>query len=126
MNLDHAVAGAPRATAPAAGASADCVTPIEAERLAAQLAEACSALWTATLSLMVAFMQTRAPAHRYLMARKIARNFATLQAQDCYSAPSRASFAKLSRRWSDKADRLAPEQQRPRGGVGLLLGLFNR
>src|SRR4051812_11520037 len=107
MNLDHAVAGASGAGMRTAGASTDCVTPSEAEKLAVQLAEACTALWTATLSLMVAFMQTRAPAHRYLMARKIARNLATLQAQDCFGAPSRASFAKLSRRWSDKADRLA-------------------
>ena len=38
------------------------------------LSRACSALWTATLSLMAAFMQTSAPAHRYLIARKIARN----------------------------------------------------
>jgi hypothetical protein len=126
MNLDHAVAGASGAAVRTAGASADCVTPSEAERLAAQLAEACTALWTATLSLMTAFMQTRAPAHRYLIARRIARNLATLQAQDCFSAPSRASFAKLSRRWSDKADRMASQQQRPRGGIGLLPGLFNR
>jgi hypothetical protein len=102
---------------------------IEPDRadLAAQLASACAALWTATLSLMVAFMKTPAPAHRYLIARKIARNLATLHEQDCFSEVSRAGFLRLSRRWSERADRLAPEQQRPRGGIGLLAPrLFNR
>jgi hypothetical protein len=101
--------------------------PAEQQLLAQQLASACTALWTATLSLMAAFMQTPAPAHRLLMARRIARNLSTLQEQDCFSTASRASFAKLSRRWSDKADRLAPEGQRPRGGIGVLHArLFNR
>jgi len=95
--------------------------------LGAQLAGACAALWSATLSLMVAFMKTAAPAHRYLIARKIARNLSTLHEQDCFSAQARASFLKLSRRWSERADRLAPNEQRPRGGIGLLApGLFNR
>jgi predicted membrane metal-binding protein len=99
----------------------------DAGDLAAQLASACTALWTATLSLMVAFMKTPAPAHRYLIARKIARNLTTLHVQDCFSAQSRASFGRLSRRWSERADRLAPNEQRPRGGIGLLApGLFNR
>jgi hypothetical protein len=100
----------------------------DASDLAVQLASACAALWTATLSLMVAFMKTPAPAHRYLIARKIARNFATLHEQgDCFSGPSRASFLRLSRRWSERADRLAPQEQRPRGGIGLALPrLFNR
>jgi hypothetical protein len=100
----------------------------DASDLAAQLASACAALWMATLSLMVAFMKTSAPAHRYLIARKIARNLATLHRQeDCFSVRSRASFLALSRRWSDRADRLAPEQQRPRGGIGLAMPrLFNR
>jgi hypothetical protein len=127
MNLDHAVASSPRGATRDAKASGPCVIPPDAEDLSQQLANACAALWSATLSLMVAFMQTRAPAHRYLMARKIARNFATLQEQDCFSAPSRASFAKLSQRWKNRADRLAPEEQRPRGGIGLLQArLFNR
>lgn len=96
--------------------------------LAAQLASACTALWIATLSLMVAFMKTPAPAHRYLIARKIARNLATLHQQgDCFSVQSRAGFLNLSRRWSDRADRLAREEQRPRGGIGLAIPrLFNR
>jgi len=127
MNLDQAVAGPLRAATRDADASLACGSQPQAEGLAAQLVSACTALWTATLSLMVAFMRTPAPAHRYLMARRIARNLATLQEQDCFSAASRASFAKLSRRWSDKADRLAPDEQRPRGGIGLLrTRLFNR
>lgn len=127
MNIDHAVAGPPRVATRDVTASAAGPAPAESERLAAQMAQACAALWTATLSLMAAFMQTSAPAHRYLMARRIARNLATLEAQDCFSTRSRASFAKLSRRWSDKADRLAPQPPRPRGVVGLLQArLFNR
>jgi len=101
----------------------------DASQLALQLASACAALWTATLSLMAAFMKTPAPAHRYLIARRIARNLATLHRQEeCFSDHSRASFLALSRRWSDRADRLAPGQQpRPRGGIGLAMPrLFNR
>lgn len=127
MNPVHAIAGSPRAALRDANALPTPRTGPQAETPVARLASACTALWTATLSLMVAFMQTPAPAHRYLIARKIARNLATLQEQDCFSAPSRASFAKLSRHWSDTADRLAPEEQRPRGGIGLLRPLlFNR
>ena len=70
------------------------------------LAEASGALWMATLSLMTAFMQTQAPAHRYLMARRIARNFATLREQECFSERSRGSFTRLSSHWNDKANRL--------------------
>jgi len=83
------------------------------------LARACAALWAATLSLMAAFMHTGAPAHRYRIARKIARNLATLHAQDCFTPATRATFLKLSRRWNDKADRLARQEQRPRGGFRL-------
>jgi hypothetical protein len=125
MNLVPADAGPPGSAPCDASPTPD--ARLEAQVLAAQWASACTALWTATLSLMVAFMRTRAPAHRVLMARRIARNLATLQDQDCFSAPSRASFAKLSVRWSAKADRLSREEQRPRGGIGLLLPkLFNR
>jgi hypothetical protein len=85
------------------------------------LVRACTALWTATLSLMAAFMHTAGPAHRYLIARRIARNLSTLHAQDCFGADTRERFAALSERWQDKAQRLAPhEDQRPRGGLGLL------
>lgn len=88
------------------------------EKLA--LTHACTALWVATLSLMTAFMQTTAPAHRYLIARKIARNLATLREEEAvFSAECRMIFNNLSQRWSANADRLAP-RERPRGGMGLL------
>ena len=61
---------------------------------AAALADACRALWLATLGLMTAFMQQPAPAHRLLLARRIARNLETLAAQDCFSADCRATFAR--------------------------------
>lgn len=103
-------------------------TTIASQEADAQaLARACHALWTATMSLMVAFMHTQAPAHRYLMARRISRNFATLQAQgDCFTPASRESFARLQQRWSDKADRLAPQPERPQGGLGSLIPAFLR
>lgn len=127
MNLVHADAGPPGPALRDTNASPTPYPRAQADMLAAQLASACNALWTANLSLMMAFMHTRAPAHRLLMARRIARNFATLQEQDCFAAASRASFARLSRRWNAKADRLAREEQRPRGGIALLLpNLFNR
>jgi hypothetical protein len=87
----------------------------------AALTQACNALWLATLSLMTAFMQNSAPAHRYLLARKIANNFTLLEQQpECFSADSRASFARLARTWTAQADRLARQEDRPRGGLGLL------
>jgi hypothetical protein len=95
--------------------------------LAPDLVRACTALWSATLSLMAAYMHTGAPAHRYLIARRIARNLATLHEQDCYTAECRATFSKLSRHWNDKADRHAHGQDRPPGSVGVLLPrLFHR
>lgn len=85
------------------------------------LSRACAALWAATLSLMTAFMQTRAPAHRYLIARKIARNLGMLREQDCFTAECRMTFSNLSQRWTAQADQLARhEEDRPRGGGGLL------
>lgn len=87
---------------------------------AAQLAQASSALWVATLSLMTAFMQTPAPAHRYLLARRIARNFETLAAQDCFDSGSRASFGRLSGRWQAKSEQFAPERQAGARSRGLL------
>jgi hypothetical protein len=78
------------------------------------LSRACTALWVATLSLMTAFMQTGAPAHRYLIARKIAKNLHMLREQEEVFTPEcRMIFANLAQRWSAKAERLAPEQQRP-------------
>jgi hypothetical protein len=70
------------------------------------LHDASRALWLATLSLMAAFMQTQAPAHRLLMARRIARNFETLRQQECFTADCRRRFARLGARWSAQADRL--------------------
>jgi hypothetical protein len=82
------------------------------------LSRACSALWTATLSLMAAFMQTSAPAHRYLIARKIARNLETLREQECFTSDCRATFSRLSQRWTAKADQIARQEDPPRGGIG--------
>jgi hypothetical protein len=87
------------------------------------LRQACNALWLATLALMTAFMHTQAPAHRYLLARRIARNFATLQTEDCYAKECRKVFRRLSLRWMSTADLLASQLDRPRGGVGALLRL---
>jgi hypothetical protein len=75
---------------------------------AVQLAQANRALWVATLSLMTAFMQTPAPAHRYLLARRIGRNFDTLSRADCFDTGCRASFVRLARRWAQRAEHLAP------------------
>ena len=84
------------------------------------LSRACTALWMATLSLMTAFMQTGAPAHRYLIARKIAKNLRLLREQDCFTAECRMIFSNLSQHWNAKADQLAQHEDRPRGGIGLL------
>jgi hypothetical protein len=72
------------------------------------LGDASRSLWLATLSLMTAFMQTQAPAHRYLMARRIARNFETLCGQECFSPDCRGRFERLGRRWHATAERLRP------------------
>ena len=84
------------------------------------LSRACTALWMATLALMTAFMQTGAPAHRCLIARKIAKNLRILREQDCFTAECRMIFSNLSQRWNAKADQLARHEDRPRGGIGLL------
>ena len=83
---------------------------------AQQLAQASRALWVATLSLMAAYMQNPAPAHRLLLARRIARNFDTLGRQDCFAAGCRASFLRLARRWRARAEQLTPEGPAPRRG----------
>lgn len=70
------------------------------------LADACGALWLATLSLMTAFMHNRAPAHRLLLAQRIATNFDTLAQQPCYGDDCRARFQRLGRRWGRTADSL--------------------
>jgi hypothetical protein len=85
--------------------------PVPAAPAALQLAQASRALWAATLSLMTAFMQTTAPAHRYLLARRIARNFETLADQDCFDSGSRASFGRLALRWQATAAQFAPDRE---------------
>ena len=90
---------------------------------AAALAAASRALWLATLSLMAAFMQTQAPAHRLLMARRIARNFDTLQRQECFPADCRRRFARLRSRWQAQADRLAGHPPQLLDRARRLLGL---
>jgi hypothetical protein len=89
---------------------------------AQQLALASRALWVATLSLMTAYMQNTAPAHRLLLARRIARNLDTLARQECFATGCRASFERLARRWQARADQLTPEGAAPRRG--LLAGLL--
>jgi hypothetical protein len=84
---------------------------------ALQLAQANRALWVATLSLMTAYMQTVAPAHRYLLARRIGRNLDTLSRQDCFDAGCRASFSRLARRWQLRAEQVAPDGPRPAGAL---------
>jgi hypothetical protein len=85
------------------------------DRLALRLAAANRALWTATLALMTAFMQSTAPAHRYLLARRIARNFETLSGQDCFDASCRATFGRLATRWEARPEQFSPHPpRRPR------------
>lgn len=88
---------------------------------ALMLSRACAALWVATLSLMTAFMHTSAPAHRCLLARRIARNLGMLREQEqVFTAECRMVFATLAQRWTVKADQLALDEHRPRGGTGVL------
>lgn len=103
-------------SAPASPLAAPAPAAAQAEP-AVQLAQACRALWIATLSLMTAFMQQPAPAHRYLLARRIGRNLETLAGQDCFDAPCRARFARLARRWHERAEPLAPGAAAPRAGL---------
>lgn len=86
----------------------------------AALSRASTALWVATLALMTAFLHNTAPAHRYLIARKIARNLRTLREQDCFTTECRMIFSNLAERWHSKADLLSPEEARPTGGIGFL------
>lgn len=92
----------------------------DADANAMMLSRACAALWTATLALMTAFMQTPAPAHRRLIARKIANNLKLLHEQDCFTVECRMIFSNLAQRWAAKADLLARQEDRPRGGLDLL------
>lgn len=86
------------------------------------LSQACQALWLATLSLMTAFMQTQAPAHRYLLARRIAGNLHTLTGQDSFATATRERFERLARRWEGVAVQYHPDQQ-SRPSEGLLAAL---
>lgn len=90
------------------------------EANAVKLPQACAALWTATLALMTAFMQNPAPAHRVLIARKIAKNLKLLHEQECFTTECRMIFSNLSQRWTAKADVLTRQEDLPRGGFGLL------
>lgn len=90
------------------------------------LAQACTSLWLATLSLMTAYMHQSAPAHRYLLARRIARNFATLREQQCFGRPAQANFERLARRWSRTAERLSPQGESAGGVFTRLQRLFAR
>jgi len=87
----------------------------------AALSRASSALWLATLSLMTAYMRNTAPAHRYLVAWRIARNLSTLREQECFGASTRDSFARLAVRWRHQADALSPTGPRRRGFLERLL-----
>jgi hypothetical protein len=80
----------------------------------------------ATLSLMTAFMQNPAPAHRVLIARKIAKNPGFLHEQDCFTAECRMIFSNLSQRWTAKANQLAQQEDRPHGGMGAMQPAFMR
>jgi hypothetical protein len=96
-------------------------TPAEVSASPAfQLAQASRALWAATLSLMTAYMNNQAPAHRYLLARRISRNFDTLSRQDCFDSRSRSSFTRLARRWESHAEQAAPDRQPARTGLAAL------
>ena len=90
---------------------------LAAPSLSVSLAAANRALWLATLGLMTAYMQTHAPAHRYLLAARIARNFQTLSQQECFDGNCQARFARLARRWEDNAARFAPEPAPAAGGL---------
>jgi hypothetical protein len=88
---------------------------------ALQLTAAVHALWTATLALMTAFMQVGAPAHRYLLARRISRNLDTLARQDCFEPACRERFARLARRWGERARAFAPQPEPARARLRDLL-----
>lgn len=68
------------------------------------LAQACRALWLSNLSLMTAYLRTQGPAQRVMLARRIARNFHTLEREAASFAPnSRDAFARLAHRWAGLA-----------------------
>jgi hypothetical protein len=92
---------------------------VDNDRLALQ--RACTALWLTTLSLMTAFMHDTAPAHRLLIARKIAKNLSMLREEELiFTAECRLIFSNLAQRWNDKASQLAHHDDLPRGGIAQL------
>jgi hypothetical protein len=93
---------------------------------AVKLSRACAALWTATLALMTAFMQNPAPAHRVLIARKIAKNLKLLHEQECFTTECRMIFSNLAQRWTANADLLSRQDDSPRSGFGGLQPAFAR
>ena len=108
-----AAPAAPANTSPHAAAAND-------DRIALQ--RACTALWVATLALMTAFMHNNAPAHRYLIARKIANNLSMLHREELvFTAECRLIFSNLAQRWTTKAEQLAHQDNQPRGGISQLL-----
>ncbi len=112
-------------SAPDAPTSFTLQPPLVPVPAAVQLAQANRALWAATLSLMTAFMQTAAPTHRYLLARRIARNFGTLSRQDCFDCSCRASFGRLAHRWHARSEQLSPQRdEQPRAWLPFLPLLF--
>lgn len=79
-------------------------TPTAIATRRSDLEQACRALWRATLALMGTYLRTRGPAQRLVLARRIARNFQTLERESaCFAPASREAFARLSRRWAQLA-----------------------
>ena len=77
------------------------------------LAQACRALWLATLSLMSAALVCEDPAQRRALAQRIARNFGMLAREgDCFSPNCRATFSRLAARW-ERQGAPAPHERRP-------------
>lgn len=65
---------------------------------------ACRALWQSTLRLMADYRSAPGPARRVLLARRIARNVATLERQSPAFAPGhREAFSQLAQRWAGLA-----------------------
>ena len=48
------------------------------------------------------------------------KNLKVLHEQECFTHECRMIFSNLAQRWSAKADVLARQEDRPRGGFGLL------
>lgn len=100
----------------AAAASRPQATVSHDDRIALQ--RACTALWVATLSLMTAFLHNTAPAHRLLIARKVAKNLSMLREEEqVFTAECRMIFSNLAQRWHDKAEQLASPADRPGRGM---------